>query len=45
MTTFEWAMVSIAAGGFILTAAGLLGGCIWASPRSTMQESISGRHV
>ena len=29
MTTFEWAMVSIAASGFVLTAGGVLGGCIW----------------
>ena len=29
MTTFEWAMVSIAAAGFLLTAGGVLGGCIW----------------
>lgn len=29
MTTFEWAMVSIAAGGFILTLGGTLAGCIW----------------
>jgi hypothetical protein len=29
MTTFEWAMVSISAGGFLLTAAGVLGSCVW----------------
>jgi hypothetical protein len=30
MTTFEWAMVSISLGGFILTSGGVLGSCIWA---------------
>lgn len=29
MTTFEWAMVSIAAGGFLVTVGSVLGGCIW----------------
>ena len=29
MTTFEWAMVTIAACGFLLTTAGVLGSCIW----------------
>lgn len=29
MTTFEWAMVSISAGGFLLSAGGILAGCIW----------------
>jgi hypothetical protein len=30
MTTFEWAMVSISAAGFLVTIGGVLGGCIWA---------------
>lgn len=33
MTTFEWAMVSIAAGGFLVTIGSVLGGCIWAVAR------------
>ena len=30
MTTFEWAMVSIATGGFLVTTGGVLASCIWA---------------
>lgn len=33
MTTFEWAMVSISAGGFVLSAGGVLAGCIWGVAR------------
>lgn len=33
MTTFEWAMVSISAAGFLVTTGGVLGGCIWAVAR------------
>lgn len=29
MTTFEWAMVSIAAAGFLVTAGSVIGGCVW----------------
>ena len=30
MTTFEWAMVSISLGGFVVTTGGVLGSCVWA---------------
>lgn len=30
MTTFEWAMVSIALGGFLVTTGSVLASCIWA---------------
>jgi hypothetical protein len=30
MTTFEWAMVSLTALGFLVTVRGVLGGCVWA---------------
>lgn len=43
MTTFEWAMVSLTAAGFLLTAAGVLGGCIWAVAKikSDIDEKIT----
>lgn len=30
MTTFEWAMVSIAAAGFLVTTGSVIGGSVWA---------------
>jgi septal ring factor EnvC (AmiA/AmiB activator) len=30
MSTFEWAMVSIAAAGFLVTVGGVIGSCVWA---------------
>jgi len=30
MTTFEWAMVSISAAGFLVTVGGVIGACVWA---------------
>jgi hypothetical protein len=33
MTTFEWAMVSIAAAGFLVTLGTVIGGCVWAVAR------------
>lgn len=40
MTTFEWAMVSLTAAGFLLTAGGVLAGCVWAVAK-IKEETIS----
>jgi hypothetical protein len=33
MTTYQWAMVSIAAAGFLVTIGGMIGACVWAVAR------------
>lgn len=33
MTTFEWAMLCVSGAGCLITAGGVLGGCIWAVAR------------
>lgn len=47
MTTFEWAMVSIAAAGFLVTAGTALGGCIWgvAKIKSSVDDKITDERI
>lgn len=47
MTTFEWAMVCLTGAGFLLTAGGVLGGCIWAVAKikSDIDEKITAERI
>lgn len=47
MTTFEWVMVSLTAAGFLLTACGVLGGCVWAVAKikSDIDEKITAERL
>lgn len=47
MTTFEWVMVGLTAAGFLVTVAGVLGGCIWtvAKIKSDIDEKITAERL
>jgi hypothetical protein len=43
MTVFEWVIVSLTAAGFLVTVAGVLGGCVWAVAKikSDVDEKVT----